>query len=224
MCRCAIRAKAPLAPAKIAAMMKLIVTTRLAEIPRYSTRRLFSRTARLASPSSDRNRIVAAMPASPVVTTETAYSMKSASRGSVKIMPNRLGRPTLKPSEPPSAVDLTSAPYSTNDHLRHRVGDAPGVGDQRDAVASGREEQALAERYIAGARQHHDAERDQRIGGGDGRKRQRPGRKHAAKQCHCRHQRDHDKKVRALLHQIRLAVSRLNRPSGRNISTAAIMR
>ena len=55
------------------------------------------------------------MPANPVVITETAYSMKSASRGSVKLMKNRLGRPTLKPSEPPSAVDLTSAPYNTMD-------------------------------------------------------------------------------------------------------------
>ena len=50
------------------------------------------------------------MPAKPVTMTETAYSMKSASRGSVKLMPNRLGRPTLNPSEPPSAVDFTSAP------------------------------------------------------------------------------------------------------------------
>ena len=35
---------------------------------------------------------------------------------------------------------------------------------------------------------------------------------------------DHDKGMQVLLHQIRLAVSRLNRPSGRNISTAAMMR
>ena len=58
----------------------------------------------------ERNRIVAAMPARPVVTIATAYSMKSASRGSVNTMPNRLGRPTLKPSEPPSALVFTSAP------------------------------------------------------------------------------------------------------------------
>ena len=94
-------------------MAKLIVTTQLDEIPRYSTRKLFSRTARLARPNSERNRIVAAIPASPVVTTETAYSMKSASRVSVKLKPNRVGRPILKPSDPPSAVVFTSAPYST---------------------------------------------------------------------------------------------------------------
>jgi ABC-type branched-subunit amino acid transport system permease subunit len=34
---------------------------------------------------------------------------------SVKTMPNRLGRPTLNPSEPPRAADLSSAPYSTID-------------------------------------------------------------------------------------------------------------
>ena len=117
-----------------------------------------------------------------------------------------------------------AAADGADDHLRHRIGEAPGVGDQRHAIAAGGKEQALAERDVAGARQHHDAERDQGVGGGDGRKRQRPCRKHAAEQRHGRHQRDHDEGVQTLLHQIRLAVSRLNRPSGRNISTAVMIR
>ena len=118
-----------------------------------------------------------------------------------------------------------AAADGADDRLRHRVGDTPGVGDQGHAITTRRIEQALAERYIAGARQYHDAERDQGVGSGDGRKRQRPCRKHAAKQRHGCHHQDHDERVRtAMLHQIRLAVSRLNRPSGRNISTAAMIR
>ena len=111
-----------------------------------------------------------------------------------------------------------------DNHLRHRIGEAPGIGDQRHAIAAGGKEQALAERDIAGAGQHHDAERDQRVGRGDRRQRQGPGRQHAAEQRHRSDQRDHDERMQVLPHHIRLAVSRLNSPSGRNISTAAMIR
>ncbi len=117
-----------------------------------------------------------------------------------------------------------AAAHRADDDLQHGIGDPRSVGDQRHAVAAGGEEQPWPERHIAGARQHHDAERDQRIGGGHRRQRQRPGRQHAAEQRGCTHQRDHDHGVQAASHHIRLAVSRWNRPSGRNISTAAMIR
>ena len=117
-----------------------------------------------------------------------------------------------------------AAASRADDDLRHRIGESPGVGDQRHAIAAGGKEQALAERHVAGARQHDDAERDQRIGGGNGRQRQCPGRQRAAEQRHRGDEGDHDQGMQVLPHQIRLAVSRLNRPSGRNISTAAMIR
>ena len=47
----------------------------------------------------------------------------------------------------------------------------------------------------------------------------------AAEQRGRDHRQDHDERMKSpLLHQIRLAVSRLNRPSGRNMSTAAMIR
>src|SRR5258708_37755248 len=113
MWRCAIRANAPLAPAKVAAITKLMVMTRLDEMPRYSTRRLFSRTARLARPSSDRNRIVVAMPASPVGTTETAYSMKYPPRGPQKAEQNTAAPPQERADHQPDPAAPHPAPEHT---------------------------------------------------------------------------------------------------------------
>src|SRR5207253_4811929 len=104
-----------------------------------------------------------------------------------------------------------------------RVGDAPVVGDQRDTIAACGKEQPLSERHVAGTRQYHEAERDQAVGGRNGRKRQCPRRQHSAEQGHSDHRKDHDERMHPP-YQLRLAVSRLNSPSGRNISTAAMIR
>ena len=108
-CRCAIRAKAPLAPASIAAITKLTVTIRTATTPRYSTRRLVfaNRKAGKAELGPEQDGGDARKPCG-----------HNRQRVQHEVGLARIGEdhaeqarpPTLKLSEPPSAVDLTSAP------------------------------------------------------------------------------------------------------------------
>ena len=117
-----------------------------------------------------------------------------------------------------------AAEHCADDNLCHGVGDAERDRDQRHAVAAAGIEKALSERDVACPCQHHDAERDKRLGSSDGRERQRPCRNDAAEQHGENDNAQKSERVRGVLHQMRLATSRRNSPSGLNISTAAMIR
>ena len=90
-----------------------------------------------------------------------------------------------------------------------------------DRIGAEREEQAVAEGDLAGAEQHHDAERRQPLAEGDGQDHRRPGRE----QREDRERRDQREAEDELArHHTFLVCTVENRPCGRTSSTSIMMR